>query len=342
MNSILSFIYEQSIKDKAGSGALVSLMAKCFRLLRRLILGMGDPLCKMNIWGRTMWMPFSHELPGCLATERHYDDVLKRAADFIRAKHGAICGIDVGANIGDTIAATIKAGQDRFLGVEPNPVFYKCLERNVADIPNVQVLKAACSTHDGAKNYSVTTARGTATMQESGSEGLLVQTNRLDTIIASRPEFRNCNFLKTDTDGHDFDVLLGAQDLIRTMKPAVLFECEMRGNPEFIGNFLSILQFFETLDYRYAFIYDSCGELFGVLPLQDTAAFARMLFYQVTSGKINYDVLLVQDSEAFLERELQFFITETRESSSRKVAEQSAALMTQHLKNMPKGAISNA
>jgi FkbM family methyltransferase len=331
MSSVLSFIYKQGLALE-NTGVLTKLRAKGFHVLRRIILRMADPPCEMNIWGHPMRIPFSHELPGSLARDRHYDQILQRISGFIRATQGAVCGIDVGANIGDTIAASIKDGKDRFLGIEPNPVFFQYLTRNLAGFPNVQLLKAVCSTADGSATYRITTARGTASFEKSGSEGQSVQIIRLDSIVTQFPEFSRCNFLKIDTDGHDFEVLRGARRLIVRAKPAILFECEMRNNPDYIGEVLEALGFFAANGYQHALIYDSRGELFGILELNDTAAFLRMLFYQVTGGRCNYDVLVMPNAEIFLQKELEFFVNAADGKASQMAAQNAARLMATQLK----------
>lgn len=336
MSSIVSFIYRQGLvfENTAGAGSLKKLQSKGFRFLRKLILRVADPCCEMEIWGRSMWMPFSHELPGCLAMNRHYDQLLQRVADFIRASQGPVCGIDVGANIGDTIAAALKNEKDRFLGIEPTPVFFQCLTRNLAGFPNVRLLQAVCSASDGSANYRITTGRGTASLEESNSEGRSVQTSRLDTIVAQLPEYNRCNFLKIDTDGHDFEVLRGARQLIAEARPVILFECEIRGNPDYIQDMLEAVQFFATNGYRHALVYDHAGELFGVLDLNDTAPFVRMLFYQVTSGRCNFDVLVMRNAEAFLQKELEFFVNEASSKESQMAAQYAAGLVAMQLKKM--------
>lgn len=332
MSSALSFIYKQGLTFENTNSSLKDLRAKGFRLLRRLLLRIADPACEMEIWGRSTWMPFSHELPVCLARDRHYDQIFRRVADFIRGAQGPVCGIDVGANIGDTIAASIKHAEDRFLGIEPNPVFFQCLIKNFAGFPNVQLLNAVCSTEEGPATYRVLTARGTASFEKTGAEGLSVQTSRLDTIVKQLPEFNRCNFLKIDTDGHDFEVLRSARRLIAGAKPAILFECELRNNPDYIGEVLEALRFFAANGYRRALVYDSCGELFGISELNDTVAFLQMLFYQVTGGRCNFDVLVMQGAEAFLQTELEFFVNEAASKESRMAAQNAAKLIASQLK----------
>jgi FkbM family methyltransferase len=328
---ILSFIYKQGLSAKRDSGGFIKLRAKCFRFLRRLILRVADPYCKIDVWGRSMWMPFSHELPGCLATEWHYDQILGRVADFIRASQGPVCSIDVGANIGDTIVALLKDGQDRFLAIEPNPVFFQCLTRNMAGVPNVQLLNSVCSAEDGFVTYNVSTTRGTARFEKADSSGQSFQTNQLDTIVTQFPGFARCNFLKIDTDGHDFDILRGARNLIAEAKPAILFECEMRDNPNYVEDAFEAMKFFAAAGYRYALVYDNDGELFSLLNLDSTAFFPQMLFYQLTGHKCNFDVLVMQDAEIFIQKELEFFVNAVSSKESRTAAQNAAKLMMAQL-----------
>jgi FkbM family methyltransferase len=327
MSKVLSFIYRQGLDTNVERGFWRKLKAKFFRSLRQSILRAGDPACQMEVWGRAMWMPFSHELPGCLARQWHYDQVLRRAADHIRSTRGPVCGIDVGANIGDTIAAARKDAKDRFLGIEPNPIFFRCLTRNLGSEPNVQLLNSVCSARDEVAEYRVTTARGTSSFEPASSGSAPFQTRTLDTIVEQNQNFSGCNFLKIDTDGHDFEVLRGARKTIARTRPTVLFECEPRGSATYIEEVCDTLAFFGGLGYGLAIVYDNDGELFGVVDLKAPAAFAQNLFYQLTSHKCNFDVLLLTDAPAFLRQELDFFVNGLDNPGSRAVARIAANLI---------------
>jgi len=43
----------------------------------------------------------------------------------------------------------------------------------------------------------------------------------------------------------------------------------------------------------------------------NVTSFTQMLFYQVTSCKCNFDILVMQNAETFLQRELEFFANDT-------------------------------
>lgn len=327
MTKVFSFIYRKGLDPKGGSNPWRKLTAKFFRLIRQCVLRAADPACKMNIWGRPMYMPFSHELPSCLARGWHYDQVLLRISNHIRSTQGPICGIDVGANVGDTIVAVLNDDKDKFLGIEPNRTFFRYLTRNLGGKPNVQLLKTVCSARDSVTPYLVTTGRGTSRFEKCSQNGEQYQTECLDTIVARNHEFFRCNFLKIDTDGNDFEVLRGARKLIANAKPAVLFECEMRDNANYIEDVFEAFKFFSEAGYAFAIVYDNDGELLGPLDLKALSNFAQGLFYQLTSHKLNFDVLLMPDAGSFLSKELDFFANATGTIESRTAAQKAAKLV---------------
>jgi hypothetical protein len=58
-----------------------------------------------------------------------------------------------------------------------------------------------------------------------------------------------------------------------------------------------------------------------------------MLFYQVTGGRCNFDVLVMPDAEIFSRKELDFFVKAAGSDASRMAAQNAARLMAAQLKN---------
>jgi hypothetical protein len=96
-------------------------------LRKALIKFQNDPTCSLLIHDRCLQIPLSHSLPEYLLRFRFYDRLPRRISEYIHQHHGHINCIDVGANIGDSIAAFYIDDQDTFLAVEPNPKFGKVL-----------------------------------------------------------------------------------------------------------------------------------------------------------------------------------------------------------------------
>jgi len=277
-------------------------------------------------------MPFSHQLPVYLSGDGYYDALIPRVTTFIRAREGPICGIDVGANIGDTILAAFGDSRDQFLAVEPNPEFFEYLGKNVAEIQGVRLSKAVCGAMDGQASYSVATAAGTARFEKSASYGTAMECQRLDTLVLGYSEFSRCNFLKIDTDGHDFEVLRGARKLIAAAMPVILFECDIFKNSNYVEDVLDALRFFASVGYKNALVYDNGGYLFGHLDLSDVSSFSEALFYQMINGRFYFDVLVMRDAGSFLAAEMEFFIKSTPTPECRAAAEQSAKLTAERLR----------
>lgn len=324
--SLGSFIYRQSLPPLPEGRLPAKLRAWCFRVLRKALLRFTDPDCRMDIRGNLLWMPFSHQLPFYAFPGSNYDAILQRISAFIRTSEGRVCGIDVGANIGDTIRACDNGNsQDRFLGVEPNPKFFAYLKKNVAHLPGARLLQAVCTATDQTATYRISTVRGTAQFEASDSpEGLAIETKCLDSILEQFPEFKQCNFFKIDTDGYDFEVMRGAKRLLADAKPAVFFECDVFGNPNYLGDTQQALQFFADTGYKHALVYDNFGCLFAQLKLGSIGDFPQALFYQAASRRCYFDILVMRDAREFLKQELDYFIRSTANKERRMAAEQSA------------------
>ena len=308
--SILSFIYRKCLLPADNRRLLPKLRAKIFCLIRRLILRFSDPPCRMEIWERELWMPFSHERPLHLCAPGYYDQLMGRVAGFIRLRKGRICGVDVGANIGDTIAACRVGNEDQLLAIEPNPVFFEYLNRNLAGFPNVRQLKVGCASSDS-----------------SPKDGSGMEIKRVDTLVEQFPEFRDCNFLKIDTDGYDFEVLRGARGLIARAQPVVLFECQMWKNEDYIKDVFEIFQLFAAAGYSHALVYDNLGYLCGPLDLKTPRGMPQAMFYELSSARCYFDVLVMPEVGVFLQQELEFYLNGIRDPRWRTAAEHAARMV---------------
>ena len=134
--------------------------------------------------------------------------------------------IDVGANIGyfTLLASTLVGQKGKVWAIEPEPNNFKNLVENVqlnqfhspkASFQNIITIKKAISDHNG-------TAKLYVSKEESGEHSLLqgrphikntidVQLTTLDNLL---PPPATINLLKTDTEGNEFNILLGAKNLI--------------------------------------------------------------------------------------------------------------------------------
>jgi FkbM family methyltransferase len=249
----------------------------------------------MPVHAKRLAMPLSHALPSYLAANPYYDSLLARLSDYLARRGETLVCIDVGANIGDTIAAMYRPDA-RFLAIEPSQKYSSYLRNNWGQANNVTVINEVCSSVSATKGLRLVERKGTASLAFS-DELPAVTAHTLDDISESYPAFARPRLVKVDTDGHDFEVLAGAEKLIERARPIVLFECDAFGNTGYVKDCLATLAFFESVGYRSFLLYDNLGYLMGRHTLADLTHFKDLLFYQLTSNFRYFDIIIMEESD---------------------------------------------
>lgn len=302
MRKITSWIYERLL---ASRGLSKRFWSQC-RLL--LITLFRDPGCVMSVHGRELAMPLSHALPLYLAAHPNYDSLPARLSEYLTGRDEDLIGIDIGANIGDTIAAMFRANT-RFLAIEPSQKYQDYLRNNWGKDTRVTILDAVCSSASATTNLRLVEKSGTASLEFSGHADAITA-HTLDDIVDSFPLYACPRVIKIDTDGHDFEVISGARKVIERMRPVVLFECDAFGNAEYVEDCLATLDYFESVGYRSFLLYDNLGYLMGRHCLADLSHFKDLLLYQLTSNLRYFDILIMEEDDigAFQASERSYFI----------------------------------
>jgi FkbM family methyltransferase len=319
--SIQAFVYRRKLDAPRRAVAFWAL------LRRALITLMNDPPCTMQIHGRSMNMPLSHELPAYLHQLPLYDALPGRLGRFLRQSRMRLCLIDVGANIGDSITGFGIGTADRVLAVEPNPHFSRYLLQNWPDPAVVSHSSCLCSADSGLENFVIAEDRGTASIRRDDA-GTRMQRMPLDQLVSEFEGFEHIDVVKIDTDGHDLEVLAGARGLIQAHKPALLFECDIFGRTDYVAAVHERLRTLLDCGYRTLIVYDNQGYLVGRFELADQAALSRLLFQQLVSPRHYFDLVLLQSpaADAFYASEVEFFIQYGVEPGLQATARFAAAL----------------
>jgi FkbM family methyltransferase len=277
------------------------------RLRRFLVRTFNDPPCSVAAQGRILRLPLSHELPTYLRLLPLYDRLPGRLSTYLHSQYGPLRCLDIGANIGDTVAALYRDEHDLFLAIEPEAKFNRYLHENWA-VPNVKILDRVCSSHSGKEKYKIDEKFGTASFYKNPN-GTEYQTITVDDLLDEYPEFAGPNLIKIDTDGNDFAVINGAKQTL-TGQPAVLFECDVFGNTNYVEDCLETLALFSAAGYQSMLLYEKFGYPLGRYELHDLTHFKELLFFQLTKKYIYFDILLMkeQDLLPFYTFEKSFFL----------------------------------
>ncbi len=289
---IATVVYQQYLASRGIKRRAWSFVRKA------LIKLLNDPTCSLSIHGRCLKLPLSHSLPDYLKQFCFYDRLPQRISEYIHHKQGHLCCIDVGANIGDTIASFYKKDTDTFLAIEPNPKFNKLLAENWGWNKNVTVVSDICSSGSSEDTFIIQEKQGTASILQT-ENGIKMSRKSLDEIVNDYPLVKNANVLKIDTDGHDFEVIAGSGKLLLRNLSIVLFECDAFENNNYVEDCLRTLKIFQQSGYNYFLLYDNFGNLMGRYSLSDLSPFQNLLFFQITSNFYYFDILVMKDEDIF-------------------------------------------
>lgn len=283
-----SFVYRQMIRQRGWK-------CKFWRFVRRVLIKVfKDPSCNHVILDQPLVGPLSHELAFYLKILRNYDRLLRRIGSFYCKKRDGIFAIDVGANIGDTIACMYQGADTKVLAVEPNEKFNYYLKINWGNFENIEINTSLCSATDEQTNVSVNTKGGTASLERTSVEQR-IEAKTLNTLFRESRLLDRLDFIKVDTDGFDFEVLKGAEELIQQFSPAVFIECDIFKNTQYIEDCDYAFSLFAKNGYEHCLVYDNYGSLMGKYDLKEFDVFLNLLFYQLTSSFYFFDILFIKD-----------------------------------------------
>ncbi|MHB8694014.1 MAG: FkbM family methyltransferase [Solirubrobacteraceae bacterium] len=188
------------------------------RAVRRL-LAIGRQVTKTTlVWGDPIHFDPDTVVGDSIRRTGVYDLVVCEAL-FRLAERGGV-HVDAGANIGvmTSVLARCAGPEGLVIAVEPNPASLELLHANVSHWRRhapIDVAEAALSDEEGmATLYSWpwSDGTGTASLSPHGSPIGLVQSVRLDDIVAGR----SVGVLKLDVDEHELHALRGAERLLAT------------------------------------------------------------------------------------------------------------------------------
>ena len=126
---------------------------------------------------------------------------------------------DIGANVGEWTDSLLKIARSREVIVhafEPCSETFKMLSKRASHWKGVYLVEKACSDHAGKGRLSVESAGSgcnslAAQLWDNGED---VELTTVD-CYCRQQSIPHINFLKIDAEGHDFNVLLGAESMLQ-------------------------------------------------------------------------------------------------------------------------------
>jgi FkbM family methyltransferase len=200
-------------------------------------------------------LPPGHSLPEYQATNRLYDRFP------LALGHSKYSGwiLDIGANIGDTLAALSSFNPKKIVCIEPDAEWFQGLQK-MADIVRRSGSTVVCIREaigqDGSKADLTRTGTSTAYFDPSETGGTKLKS--LDSVIAPIISDEDLSLIKCDVDGHDAAVLASGKRLITEHLPLLYVEAEVR-NPSQMASWAETLSWLADIGYDTFAAIDNFG-----------------------------------------------------------------------------------
>ncbi len=171
--------------------------------------------------------------------------------------------VDVGANLGHhTVLFSELVGPDGgVLSIEPQTLMFRLLNANLVlnGCANVTAERCAVGERTGVVklwpiDYTVKSNYGLLGVSQHegqlllGHDGESVPIRRLDDLLAEL-DWPAVDFIKVDAQTYDLYVLLGAEETLRSRRPAVFVEVTPHHMRRTGYDYLEIYRFLERMDY---------------------------------------------------------------------------------------------
>jgi FkbM family methyltransferase len=244
-------------------------------------------------------MPARHPLPATMAIFPQYNRPLGLAAEAIARTCPTrinLAVIDVGANIGDTIALIEQHSPNRwlYLCIEPDQANAEFCVANHVDNDRVQVEQLFIGEDEGAVVWLEDDGRANPSTKRGGqgdtmlppAAGKLV---KLDTAANSFAERNGIDLIKVDTEGYDFHVLRSGQQLLKKYQPALYFESFPKLLLEAADSVHAGFAYLSSLGYRYFVFFTNKGDFYCTANDPDEI-FLRGLESRASSALPYFDV----------------------------------------------------
>ncbi len=297
------------------------LRRRCLLGLRTGLVAHGDPAVHFELAGMRLVMPLSHDLPHLRVQFPLYSDNLARLAAAIVTKYPDLAAVDIGANVGDSLALIRSVSHGPVLCVEGDARYLGFLRANTASLSGVSIAPVFVGATTGELPASIASGRGTARLKvvsDNDGAGPSVPAVSLESILAEWPLEGRIKLVKSDTDGFEGLILMSAVEVLKEHRPVLFFEYDPHLLAENGTDGLQLLAALRAAGYCRALLYDNVGDLVLATRLDEREHLEEISGYVDGRGSERYlDIAAFHTDdidmfELFRAQELDFFRTVRR------------------------------
>jgi FkbM family methyltransferase len=272
--------------------------------VRKFFRPFTDPLVFSKVGNYYIKHKFSHNLPKFLINHRYYNINMVKVAETISKKYKDLTIIDVGANIGDSVALIKTFIEVPILSIEGNGEYYELLKENTKKFKNIKLIKTMVDERRHTGRGEITNINGTGLIEVDKTSDT-ISFDKIDNLLRLNKKYAKSKFIKIDTDGYDGKVIRGSTVYIKKQKPIIFFEyspilLESAGDS---GE--EIISFLKDRDYKYLLIYMNTGEFLCSTQTTNTRLLGQLTHYlKDMNMRAYYDICAFTEDDLDIYKEI--------------------------------------
>ncbi len=266
----------------------------------KLITSFYDPLIPTQIGNQNIKIPLSHALRENLIVHPNINFNLARIVKYTEERTKNVKVIDIGANIGDTVAYIRNYSNAPVLCIDGNEKYLSILRQNIVQYSDISVCQTLVGSETKETNIELKHERGTAFIVQSDTKNSV---RTLQDILNDFPAFQDSKILKIDTDGYDGLILRGCTNYLRKSNPILFFEFDPYLFTTNNDDPFTLIPYLKDCGYRYLIFYMSNGDYLVSCDIEKDFAIINELVHYF-SGR---NVTLYTDICAFAEKDKEIF-----------------------------------
>lgn len=255
---------------------------------------------KVTVGNYILEMPGNNPQISTYKYDPEANSQLGRLSVCVAGKYPALSVLDVGANVGDTIAIIKTAIELPVIGVEGDDFAFEFLKKNTMSLKNVTLIKTFLGEKIESKKLSMEKTGWNTTLIPNEDIGETVHLKTLDEVLAEEHLLnRTLKLLKIDCEGFDTIIIRGSARLIREKRPVIYFEYN-RTNMDAIGEEgLSTLLTLGEVGYKNVILFDNKGRYLMNAPIDQVSILGDLHRYARADNSCiaYYDICLFHEDD---------------------------------------------
>ena len=172
--------------------------------------------------------------------------------------------IDIGANVGDTVAGFVRHTRADIICVEPTQKFITLLRKNIKQMgapytTRIHPVRAYIA-QNSMENYKSNVINGTAIKQKvnDSTEKEAPTYTLLDLLQQKDILSESLVLIKVDTDGYDSECIMSLGEGLKSIDPILFWENQIDMDEQ-MHKFVALLDYLSESGYADFFVFDNFG-----------------------------------------------------------------------------------